>query len=192
MNWNEFAADVHQVAVDHGWWEKAPSFVDVIVMCHTELSEAVEAYRKGCPMVYCEARETNAACEDPGCAGIDCLKEFPGRKPEGVAVEMADCILRILDWSAASGVDIDAVIGFTPSYYDVIRTIARCHYLISQAYVQTTVLVGSAPTANSRLLMCLESIMDWASTHDVDMEAILRAKHEYNKTRPYRHGGKAL
>lgn len=25
-----------------------------------------------------------------------------------------------------------------------------------------------------------------------EMEAVLRAKHEYNKTRPYRHGGKAL
>lgn len=26
----------------------------------------------------------------------------------------------------------------------------------------------------------------------IDIESILRAKHEYNKTRPYRHGGKLL
>lgn len=35
---------------------------------------------------------------------------FGGRKPEGIAVEMADCIIRILDWCGKAGVDIDDVV----------------------------------------------------------------------------------
>lgn len=37
---------------------------------------------------------------------------------------------------------------------------------------------------------CMIRIMDLAGAYDVDMEAYIKMKHEYNKTRPYRHGGK--
>lgn len=33
---------------------------------------------------------------------------------------------------------------------------------------------------------------DWCGKEGVDVEAVLAQKHEYNRTRPYRHGGKAL
>lgn len=33
-------------------------------------------------------------------------------------------------------------------------------------------------------------IMDWFGHNGWDFEAVLKAKMEYNKTRPYRHGGK--
>ncbi len=45
---------------------------------------------------------------------------------------------------------------------------------------------------DDNLLMCMAVILEWARLNNVDMESVLRAKHEYNKTRPYRHGGKAL
>lgn len=32
----------------------------------------------------------------------------------------------------------------------------------------------------------------WDEAKGVDLEGILDIKHAYNKTRPYRHGGKAL
>lgn len=35
-------------------------------------------------------------------------------------------------------------------------------------------------------------ILDWCGKEGVDVEAVLAQKHEYNRTRPYRHGGKAL
>ncbi len=33
-------------------------------------------------------------------------------------------------------------------------------------------------------------ILDLCAKHDVDIEQIILEKHEYNKTRPYKHGGK--
>ena len=39
-----------------------------------------------------------------------------GCKPEGVAVEMIDCILRILDWCAMEGVDVDELLRMKLAY----------------------------------------------------------------------------
>lgn len=199
MNWNEFAKEVHQMAVEHGWREKRPSFADMVVMFHSELSEAVEEYRKGRPNLYheCMCKKSGSPCVlDLGgdlCGEADADPcSMAVEKPQGVAVELADCILRILDTLAEAGVDIDSEIGYCPAYGDVIQTIARCHHHISEAYIQTTKMLGSMTTAYARLLMCIGTILDWAERNGLDMEAILRAKHEYNKTRPYRHGGKVL
>ncbi|OLA45088.1 MAG: hypothetical protein BHW36_00455 [Firmicutes bacterium CAG:24053_14] len=102
MTVNEFAKEVHENAVAHGWWETARSFPEVAALIHSEVSEALEEWRDGNPAIY-------------GCCGI------PG------GVELCDAIIRILDYLAYMGVDV---------------------------------------------------------------EAVLMAKHEYNKGREYRHGGK--
>ncbi len=204
MKWNEFAVEVHQLAVEKGWWEPRPSFADIVVMCHSELSEAVEEYRKGMPMLYypcnagrlCEDDKTTGRMDcgsrvyDPKTPDIPCKAK--SKKPCGVAVEMADCILRILDVLAEAGVDIDAEIGFSPAYKDLIETVALCHRFISKAHIKTTAIDGSLDGFYDNLLMCMETILDWARQNAVDMEDVLRAKHVYNKTRPYRHGGEGL
>lgn len=125
---NEWAAEIHQNAVDHGWWDEPRSFGDIVSLCHSELSEALEAYRDEMPQVCCESYRQLCRynCK---CSGLKCPYFSQSRKPEGIATEMIDCMIRILDWCGREGVDVDA---------------------------------------------------------------ILQAKHEYNKTRAYRHGGKTL
>lgn len=122
---NALAADIHANAVEHGWWDEPRTFGDILALCHSELSEALEAYRDGEELVHgcCGHCDYQEKCDHLAPAGET------GCKPEGVAVEMIDCIIRILDWCGKMGVDVDGV---------------------------------------------------------------LRMKHAYNKTRPYRHGGKAL
>ncbi len=207
MNWNEFAKEVHQCAVDHGWWEKRPSFAEVAVMLHSELSEAVAEYRAGRPMLYhpCNA---GGACEDdrPAEERMDCGSRVrdpkhpeisckaKSDKPCGVAVELADCILRILATLAEAGVDINAEMGFSPAYEGVIQTIALCHVRISEAYIHALRGEDHPPmeATYTHLIMCVEMILDWAKQNNVPMETILQIKHKYNKSRPYRHGGERL
>ena len=135
MNLTDFAKEVHKNARLHGWWDEERSFGEIIALCHSELSEALEEYRGGRPELYydcliddtdkdciCETRNTGCGYTSEGC-------KDKSEKPEGVAVELADCIIRILDYCGKAGIDI---------------------------------------------------------------EDIIRRKHEYNKTRPYRHGGRKL
>ncbi len=193
MNWNEFAAEVHQLAVEKGWWETTPSFAQITVMCHSELSEAVEEYRAGRPMVWhaCMIAGGEPCSCDCGKPCRRTTREFPcdyrDPKPEGVAVEMGDCILRILDVLADLGGDIDGKIGVDYTNKKLIETVAKCHSYISKAFYWQY-----AGGISKHLMACVNTILDWAAMNDVDMEAVLRAKHEYNKTQPRRHGGKAL
>ena len=115
MNINELAKEVHENAVAHGWWEKPPTLPEALCLIHAELAEALEEYREGNPLIYGTCA---LAAEDCKFSGVCDRVGRPGEgegidgpcKPEGIAVELADVILRTLDLMAALGVDVDAVV----------------------------------------------------------------------------------
>lgn len=204
MKLNEFAKGVHQNAVEHGWWEDQRTFGEIVSLCHSELSEALEEFRAKRPMVYCNpGMKLNKDCMDHGCVGIACWEgKANGSKPEGIAVELADCIIRILDWLGEEEMDPDALLAEAKRYMmcdvpvplyaaSIGDHIARWHLLLSLAYSCWCRASGTYAAA-LRMALCIYEILNWAEDNGVDMEAILVQKHEYNRTRPYRHGGKAL
>lgn len=106
----EWAHCIHDIAVSHGWWESEDGkcddgdrpFPEIVALCHSELSEALEEYRIGRPMAYIDPGFPHEYVEDP--------KIWPDNdKPEGIAVEMIDCIIRILDWMGHEGIDVDTL-----------------------------------------------------------------------------------
>ena len=115
MNINQLAKEVHENAVSRGWWETPPSIPEAICLIHSELSEALEEYREGNPLIYgtCalapEDCKFSGVCDRVGQPGETGEIEGPC-KPEGIAVELADVILRALDLMAHLGVDVDAVV----------------------------------------------------------------------------------
>lgn len=84
---NDLVKDIHDNAVKHGWWETERELPEIIALCHSELSEALEAYRNDEPLAW----------NNKG-------------KPDGIAVEMVDCIIRILDWFGTTPLDIETIL----------------------------------------------------------------------------------
>ena len=110
MNLNEYTKKIHDNAVSHGWWDEERSFGDIVALCHSELSEALEEYRAGRPMEWHECRLDGEPCEGKSCECTSCGGSMMIEKPEGIAVEMADCLIRILDWFGREGLDADRIV----------------------------------------------------------------------------------
>jgi len=129
MKIKEMQKEVHENAKAHGWWDEERTFGELVALCHSELSEALEEFRKNkLPSeVYtkCKMDEIKAV----GSAGCGVCKYCPANKPEGIPIELADVVIRVMDLCGHYGIDLES--------------------------------------------------------------AILK-KHEYNKGRPYKHGGKVI
>lgn len=97
----EIQTAVYQCAVEHGWWEgpftKTPEATTAkIMLMVTELAEAVEELRNG-----------NAA---------DKVYFGANGKPEGFAIELADCLIRILDQAEHLGIDMEQAVLLKHNY----------------------------------------------------------------------------
>ena len=113
MNIRDIISEANKTANEKGWWDDPhKSIGEMIALIHSELSEALEEWRKGVDLqrIYYSQHP-----------------ESKFNKPEGFSVELADAIIRICD-------------------------------------------------------VCGEL--------NLPLERALAEKMEFNKTRPYRHGGK--
>lgn len=101
---NELSKEIHDNACAHGWWDEPRNLLEIAALCHSEISEAVEEYRAGRPMAYVNKFDGKTVYYESN------MESWGGRKPEGIAVEMADCLIRILDWFGHEGLDADAIV----------------------------------------------------------------------------------
>lgn len=114
MKLNEYARAVHENAVAHGWYDDGIEFPEVAALIHSEISEALAEYREGNPLIYGCYGIPGAVCEH----AEECDKPENERtcKPEGLAVELCDAIMRILDYLAYMKVDVEAVLEAKHAY----------------------------------------------------------------------------
>lgn len=104
MSLNDYAKAINDTAVEKGWWEDERSFAEIVALCHSELSEALEEDRAGRPDAY---YITDCPEEHTMVIGVDASGSC---KMEGKYTELCDCLIRILDYLGHNMVDVDGLV----------------------------------------------------------------------------------
>lgn len=189
MNINELAKDIYLNAVAHGWWEGERPIEEVITLIHSEWSEALEEARAGRPMAY----QKQSYGIVVGRIEEDMNKWFPHEKPEGIAVELIDGCIRILDYFGAEsvqfedGVEIAGLAAGLPNI-SLARLVADLHFETARAYECVREDKYEFGIAYIHLARCVSYVCKWVAEQGLDVERLMLKKHEYNKGRPYKHG----
>ena len=124
-------------------------------------------------------------------------------KPEGIAVELLDGCLRVMDFIGYSiyldpDKDFDSVIRVTDESPETRESMKRqslpdfvsmMHMMTARAQIALLTNDEDAKEALPHLLMILICVFAWLEVNGVeDPKALMLQKHEYNKKRPYKHG----
>lgn len=186
---SEFAEEVHQNAVEHGWWEGERCLEEIHALIHSEWSEALEEYRAGRPMVWHKCPYNGGMCEKQEVhqGDFDCSKcTADKRKPEGIAVELIDGCIRILDLLVARPFKIDE---------DYVREGMQMYEGENEklpVFINALHDRVSNPeeSVSESLSKAVGHVFQYLRNEGIDPVKVMLEKHEYNKTRPYKHGGK--
>ena len=184
MNLTELQKEAHAIAKEKSWWDEPRTFGDCIALVHSELSEALEAYRAGKPWwVTGSHMDTNG--------------------PDGIAAELADVVIRVADMAEWYGVDLSKYnvppVGKHPNR-SFGTWITGIHWYLGAAYQAGAYQWEHEEALDfprgqewvDRLGRTVQEVLNMVAHYGIDLDAAIAAKMEYNKTRPYRHGGKAL
>jgi NTP pyrophosphatase (non-canonical NTP hydrolase) len=171
-------AEMQSEVVEHnkakGWHDNPVSFAEAMAMLHSEVSEALEAWRSW------GLDDATDPVDEPNCVA----------KPEGVGSEFADVLIRLLDDCYLFGIDVDWVTSGPREFRlpaSFVETIDVLHRLIARA--------SDAPgeaTRDRAIRDVYGFLRQCCDEYHVDLLAEYERKMTYNATRPWRHGGKRI
>lgn len=205
---SEWIHDVHQTAVEKGWFEEERQRLELHMLMITEISEATEEIRKHKPSFYIE-----------------------NGKPEGEAIELADVVLRIFDYAGYKKVDLVKFLKMEHQNYiknshnhsktptndnfedlteltnkfssdskntEWYKTYSSFENTLEKHMLFTITISKASQYAIQRnydseylyLTRALIQILVYFKDNNWDINEILDAKHSFNMARAYKHGGK--
>ncbi len=204
MDLKELPKISYSIAVEHGWWEEERPLVDLIMLIATEVAEAIEDYRKNhAPNeMWFEIKDSEGGL-------FVSSKGKPGDKPCGIPSELADIVIRIADIVgrlddpnrpfshdiARSEEPFPSTLSSVPpstrSFIEGLFSITSC--IVRSLYEQPE--DGEiVPRFDFQFSMRNAVRRTFALAHqfDIDLMGAIELKTAYNRTRPYKHGGKKI
>lgn len=164
---NNIALRIHKAAVAKGFWDIPGAETKHIVKMHSELSEAVQADR----------------------AGIMYELETEDSKPEGVAAELADFVMMLLDWAVYNRFSVpDDNECSCDAGQDYIEdmTLPELVMMLHEGIVYAHNRCLIAPGTQIGVMVHMVNI--WLEHHGHSLANIIDAKIKYNASRPRLHG----
>lgn len=164
---NKLAAEIHAAAVEKGFWDVDDALDKHCAKMISELGEVVQADRMG--IMYEIERD--------------------GAKPEGVVAEIADFVMMTMDLciELKGSFPEDDIETWNTNKGAADKIAAIPAYNLVGAFSAALVSMGEI-TNNAPVLHILYAAHVWLKFHGYDLWEIIRAKMEYNKSRPKLHG----
>lgn len=174
-DWSHLADKAHANAVAKGFYEHTPSIKGCRMLAISELSEAIEADRKGRRAVVSEEIDdyVNEAF----------VTDFNASIKDTVEDELADFVIRCLDyigWRSKACNWEEIKISFDSIPQDEWREVEG---ITEMAYYATERIVTSVPYA-------LELVLSYCHFAGIDIMRHVELKMRYNELRPRLHGKK--
>jgi hypothetical protein len=174
-----------------GWQPHDLEVGEVFALLHTEVAEMTDAYRLW-------GFDDSTRYTTLGDNGMVITVVNP--KPEGVGSEMADVLIRLLDNHDMLHTNLEYLnsgagrFGFSDRFGTVCNTlhtqIARLSMAIDS--YESCPLPDELPFIGRMYRDVYQYLIQAAEHFGVDMPFEYERKLAYNKTRPYRHGGKKM
>jgi len=191
LDLNQLSIECYENSKAHGFWDASSNIGEKITLMHSEVSEAFEEHRSGhvpTEIYYGVVRQL------PGDIGIK------SQKPEGIPIELADCVIRVLDFCGRFEYDIEDSIRRTNKQVGYFEWDEKTeigvwfgfmHRELSYAFEEwvtnpdlTTEDINDLFMYITRFMICVQ---DFCDAHEIDIDAAITQKMEYNKTRPFMH-----
>ena len=186
MDLKALQREAHAIAKEHGWYDTERSFGDLIALVHSELSRALEAYREhGDVKQHLDYR----------------WAPYGHPSLNGVPYELADVVIRVADMAEWYEENLAPYVsefdrrGGQLAYEGLAQTFGEwvvvLHMTLSDACTAWYVREDRCLWFNA-LARAVALTYHMAAHYGIDLDAAIEAKMQYNRTRPYRHGGKGL
>ncbi len=190
MDFEKLKQEAFETAKAHGWHDEELPDETYLMLIITEIAEAVQADRKDRHADVARFKECMTAIERTGDDWF--MTAFAEHIDGTVECELANTVIRILDFSEVKGFGFDSVNTrarraykwYRGNGWDIGYTFPMfCYALISNIYDWRKPLEGD-------LSLVLERLLVYCKLNSIDIDFFVEQKMKYNKLRPFRHGNK--
>ena len=178
INLNELRDRAYKCAQDHGFHDKDYSDEHFLMLTITELSEAVEADRKG-KRVDTDAQSEYDLCQKDKFYAYAYDNYIKGTIEE----ELADAVIRLLDLAGVRKIDCS-------NRFILQFIVSKKRSFIENIYKISKELIYYRYTLEEQVNYVIRQIFQLAEMMDIDLLWHIEQKMKYNELRPYKNGKK--